>query len=102
MGRSVTTTYRLEMTLAVGYATPQCWRSREYGRPSERNLRRELEGYNASLEPGGANQHIGPQGRAIAGRIVHNVSGAVVAEVLLGAPPVVITGRIARARAGAA
>ena len=76
MGRSYTFRYSVELTTLTGYNTPAGWpttnrvgdhRPKELlGRPTDAKLARYVADYNASLEPGGANAHIGPSGRATA------------------------------------
>ena len=83
--------YSLRMTLARGYATPSGWATRSRvghkipaylaGAPTAEKLRRYVLDYNESLLPGGANAHIGIDGRCVAAVIVdHRNGGAIVAE----------------------
>jgi len=56
------------------------WRS-QYGRPSRQNIQRFVEKTNESMEPGGANSHLGMRGAIYGGRILDQFNGMeVVAE----------------------
>lgn len=80
MGRVTTPRYRVEVECVGMVATPSAWR-KHYGRPTEANLIRFLEASNASMAPGGCNQHIAaafPGARNVGGRIVEQSTGAVV------------------------
>ena len=83
MGRSVTPTYRVEIE-----STPDChmtaaiWR-KEYGRPTEANIKVYVEKFNESLKPGGCNEHIGkahPESRMLGATIVRQADGKVMAS----------------------
>lgn len=77
MGRSVTPAYvvEYETTGARGFS-PICWRVtsssqiKADGRPTTANLRRHVEAYNASFQPGGVNEHVGA--RIVAAKLVRN------------------------------
>jgi hypothetical protein len=81
MGRTVTPTYRVELTLASGCwrATPEAWR-RHYGRPTVANLARFVAAHNASMAPGGANAHLSAEHAIIGATIVRQSTGQRVAE----------------------
>lgn len=80
------TTYRysVQMILAVGYATPSGWPTRNrigdrrpasiLGRPNDAKLAAYVADYNASLVPGGVNSHIGDRGRCVSAQIVDHYS----------------------------
>ena len=60
-GRSSTPPYVYELFNATGgriASDPMAWRVKDAGKPSEANLRKMIDQYNASLEPGGANDHL--------------------------------------------
>lgn len=76
MGRSYTPKYAVELKLANGRYALQAWQVRSSpnnpgkGRPTDANLKRYVEAYNASiLRPGGVNEHLGDMNRAIAAEI---------------------------------
>lgn len=55
-----------------------------YGKPTEENLQRFLDTMNASMEKGGVNAHLregDPMFKYVAGRIVRQSDGKVMAEV---------------------
>lgn len=55
-----------------------------YGKPTEENLQKFLDTMNASMEPGGCNAHLredDPMFAYVAGRIVRQRDGKVMAEV---------------------
>lgn len=80
MGRIVTPKYRVEYVTRGSHFTPGAWR----GRVSEKALRAHVESLNASLVPGGANEHIGrayPDTKVLAATIVRQADSESVAQV---------------------
>lgn len=60
MGRSVTPKYRLEVTKGLG-CSAMCWR----GKATNARLADWVKAYNASVQPGGCNDHLpGGTGRS--------------------------------------
>jgi hypothetical protein len=60
MGRVLTPRYRVAVTVAGPHRfTPFAWQP-EYGRPNAGNLAAFVRKLEASCEPGGANEHLGP------------------------------------------
>lgn len=55
------------------------WKSM-YGRPSAQNIKQFVEKYNASLESGGANEHLGRRWAIYGADIVDQTTGEVVAQ----------------------
>jgi hypothetical protein len=89
--RDYTFRYSVEMKIANGYMTPAGWATRSRvgatvpaylaGKPSAAKLARYVADYNASLKPGGVNEHLGPGARCLSARILdHNNDRRVVAE----------------------
>lgn len=77
MGRSSTPTFRLETTVDRGGWTPQAWRTKEYGRPTLKNLERWVGEMEKSTRAGGVNALIGAT-TVIDAKIVHQETGDVV------------------------
>jgi hypothetical protein len=81
MGRSSTPKYVIEFVTGNGRQRTHEWRVRTsyrgkgYGRPTEANLEKHVQAYNASVEPGGCNAHLGPKATAVAAVIKLNVPG---------------------------
>jgi hypothetical protein len=87
MGRSSTPKYVVEFTTGNGKQRTQEWRVRTsyrgkgYGMPTEANLEKYVLVYNASVETGGCNAHLGPKAKATTAVIKLNVDcGAEVAS----------------------
>jgi hypothetical protein len=90
MGRDYRFRYSVEMTIVEGAITPAGWPTRNrvgdhrpaalLGKPTHAKLAQYVADYNASIQPGGVNSHIGAGGRCIAARNVdHDNDRAVVA-----------------------
>lgn len=62
MGRSTTPRYRLELKGTGGTFPPQSWNKRAGGplTPTDAELRRWVESFEASTRKGGSNAHLGP------------------------------------------
>ncbi len=69
---------RIGFTPSMEWRVRKSYRGAGYGRPTEANLAKYVEKYNASLQPGECNAHIGPLGRATSARIRYNVGSEVV------------------------
>lgn len=86
MGRIVTPKYRVEMQLDGFLNTASAWdvTSRGMivgkGKPTVANLRREVEAFEASTQPGGVNAHLGPI-KVLFAEIIHQKSGETVARL---------------------
>lgn len=90
MGTSTTPTYRIEWQDNRGSWKSQAWTVRSgtnktgHGQPTEANIRRWRDKFNASFELGGVNEGVsraaGYVVRAGNCRIVHQLSGRVVAR----------------------
>lgn len=84
MGRSYTPAYRVETNDRCVHGSME-WRCRRrgqvpgYGNPTEANLAKWVEKFNASLKPGGVNEHVGDRARVFKAQIVDQFSGTVVA-----------------------
>lgn len=83
-GRSFTPRYVVKMSdfqvfPGRAFMTHSEWKS-NYGRPTPQNIKRYVETYNASLEPDGANSHIGREGAVYGARVVDQTTGEIVAE----------------------
>jgi hypothetical protein len=59
MGRTITLTYRVEYKTTHWQTTAQGWH-RQDGKPTKENLIAWIAAMEASCQPGGCNQHIGP------------------------------------------
>lgn len=59
MGRTTTPKYKMEMHTPGFYTTPMGWVVRNDGPATEAGLAKWMEKYIASLQPGGANDHLG-------------------------------------------
>lgn len=95
MSVSRTPTYRVETRSVSCFEMTQSkgameWRTRGrhgvrgYGAPTEQNLQAFLDSMNASMEPGGCNEHLrkhDPMFRYVAARVVRQSNGQVMAEV---------------------
>ena len=77
----ITPAFVVEYRTVGGGITEYCWRSRAIGqvpadgRPTEKNLRRHVEGLAASFQPGEANDHVGkayPSMRILGANLVRN------------------------------
>ena len=80
MGNTHTPKYRIEYRGVVVLTgtearrvslTPHGWDCKNAGRPSDENLRRYIEGFEASTLPGGTNEHLGIT-RVSSAKIVFN------------------------------
>jgi hypothetical protein len=60
MGRTYTPAYAIEIDVPGFIYTPAGWTAREFGRPTDANLKLYVERFEASTQPGGANAHLGP------------------------------------------
>jgi len=98
MGFSYRYRYSVEMVLARGAMTPIGWdvkssRGRRgpvrgLGQPNAANLARYMADYNASLQPGGVNAHLGLSAIATSARILdHDNDRAIVATWRLDEQP---------------
>lgn len=91
MGRSTTPAYVVEYECeGTRRISPICWRVTSStqvpadGRPTAANLRKHVESYNRSFQPGGANAHVGV--RIVAAKLLRNDgSREVVATCRVGA-----------------
>ena len=69
MGRSRTPKYVVELVTPGFYTSPSEWRVRDgcqtkgYGRPNNENLRKYIEQFIASMQPGGVNAHLKEQSK---------------------------------------
>jgi hypothetical protein len=57
MGRVTTPTHRVEYVTNVAHMTPGAWHNKNEGRPSDDAAERHRVMLNASLQPGGVNEH---------------------------------------------
>lgn len=91
MGASYRFRYSVEVVVKRGGHTPAGWPTRNragdnrpasmLGKPNAAKLAQYVADFNASLLPGGCNDHIGTDGTVIAARIVdHDNDRAVVAS----------------------
>ena len=83
MGRTTTTKYALTFrSYGNGlFNTPMCWNAKNWGRPTEKNLKLWVEKYNQSLLPGGCNAHLGTKSTIMKAYIRYNYQmGPVVAS----------------------
>lgn len=91
MGRCATPSHRVEYTKVLGRSmfTSAAWRSAAkygapgMGRPTVANLAAHVASLNASMLPGGCNEHIARafgETIVLAAQIVHQASGDVVAR----------------------
>lgn len=81
--------YSVSMTTVTGYNTPAGWNTTSRpgaripkgmgGKPTDAKLARYVADYNASLDPGGCNAHVGPNGRCTAATIYDHDEQKVVA-----------------------
>lgn len=84
---STTPTYRIESKARSPrvVSTPMEWRSRGsrlrpgYGRPTEANLEAFVQKMNSSMDPGGANAHLGSAHHIVSAQIVRQTDGKVMA-----------------------
>ena len=79
MGRSITPTFRLEMTVPGKYITPSGWDTKHAGRPNNETLRKHIDHFETSCKPGGVNAHLGIMVVSSA-RVVRQSNDEVVAE----------------------
>ena len=64
-GKSTTPKHVIDVKMKKGsVAMPFSWK-KEYGQPTEANLSKFVKMHNASLKPGGANEHLGPGGTIV-------------------------------------
>lgn len=84
MGRSTRPKYRVEVNqyqvFPMSVMTPAAWDVKYGGRPTPENVKKYVELYNASLEPDGANSHLGPQGAIYGAKVIDQDTGETVAE----------------------
>ena len=59
MARDTATAYVVDISTPGYRWTPAAWNCRTMGRPTAANLRRHVEGFEASTRPGGVNAHLG-------------------------------------------
>lgn len=84
MGRSYTPRYVCEIVVPGTYHTPMSWDvksrygARGYGKPTDANLKKYVEGFEASTKPGGVNAHLG-ETIVTSARIIDQFEGGVVA-----------------------
>lgn len=82
MGRSRTPRYVVEVN-GTGRAQAMEWRARRrgqvlgYGKPTNENLAKWVERFNAALKPGGVNEHLGDRCRVDSAKVVDQFSGEV-------------------------
>jgi hypothetical protein len=69
--RDTTPTYVVMIHVPGVRYTPAAWNCRRDGRPTEANLRKYVESFEASTRPGGANAHLGEETVAFA-RLMRN------------------------------
>jgi hypothetical protein len=91
---TITYRYSVQMSIVRGYATPAGWGTRSRlghtvpaalaGKPTDAKLAQYVADYNASLEAGGCNSHIGASGACVAAAITDHNTGAVVARYQAG------------------
>lgn len=83
MGRSVTPTFRIEArTMGFVPTFHMAW-PKQAGRPSTKTAEEYVRRFNASLEPGGCNEHLKkscPMARMLGVKVVRQSTGAVVAS----------------------
>jgi hypothetical protein len=78
MGRSTTPTFRIDYTCAGTHMTSTAWgpsQRKHVGRANEANLKVEVDGFLASCEPGGVNDHL--KVIILEARLVHQPTGTV-------------------------
>jgi hypothetical protein len=81
MGKTTTTKYQIRIEVKSGPGhMPMSWNCKRDGRPTEANLRRWVESYEASTRPGGVNAHLGPETITRARILLNDGSGKLVAE----------------------
>ena len=59
MGRTVTTKYQVTLYAPGMSGMPYCWNVKRDGMPTGDNLRKHVEGFEASTREGGVNAHLG-------------------------------------------
>lgn len=91
-GRGYTPKYRFEtesvrgVPSRLGHDTPMTWQVSTYGKPTSMNIKKVLDKYNKSFEPGGVNQHLRDLHHGyenyemVGGRIIDQQNGDVIAE----------------------
>lgn len=72
--------YQVTVTVPGRRYSPASWNCKRYGRPTEANLRKYVESFEASTRPGGCNAHLGIEVVARAEVRLNDGSGKVVAE----------------------
>jgi hypothetical protein len=77
--RDLTPTHVIEVTLDRGTMSPIHWKRKEYGSPCEANLAEVVARYNASMLPGGCNDHLSAS--IVHAELVRVAGGEVLAEV---------------------
>lgn len=81
-GRITTPRYRLEPFLVFGgrFGMSNLRWDKRSGRPTAKNIKRYVDGFNASLEADGVNSHLGRGSALYGGRIVDQRTDEIVAE----------------------
>ena len=76
MRRVSTPTYRLEALEHSGNTWSQAWK----GRASQKALIAKIQSYEASTQPGGINDHLGPR-KVMVAKLIRQATNEVVCQV---------------------
>lgn len=84
MGKSYTPTFVINVNDFQVFPTqnvdPMAWDTKYSGKPTEENIKKWVEMYNASLEPDGVNSHVGRSAAVYGGSIKNQKTGDIVAH----------------------